>query len=523
MGNRQAVNPFLPGYEYIPDAEPHIVGDRVYIYGSHDKFNGLNFCLGDYICYSAPVDDLGNWRYEGIIFRKEQDPAAKPGRVLNGMAAPDMVQGPDGRFYLYYFIGGTGMISVAVCDEPGGSYEFYGYVHYADEVPIGKKGEPFMFDPGVFMDDNGRLYLYVGFGLKSNPIILGGHKPTLEGPLCYELDPADMLSVVHGPRHIGVPGELNSKGSGYEGHEFLEASSMRKFDGKYYYIYSSLQSHELCYAYSDHPDKDFKFGGVLVSNGDIGLDGREYGGKAEAAYMLRHAKNDTGNTHGSLIKIGDKYYVFYHRQTNRKQSSRQACAEEILFENGRFYQAEMTSCGLNGGPLSGKGVYPARICCNLYGKNGTRFLSMIKRPAVGVPYLTQTGPDYDPIEPEGKKSKDDIDAVKPPVQYVANVCDGTVVGYKHFDLKDSGAIAFRLRGQAQGILRVCAAEDGSHELGAVEIGVNSRKLRVFETFLSKDSIAEAYESIDGSLERGLPLFLRYEGKGSFDLVSFKLK
>ena len=46
MKTKQAVNPYLPSWEYVPDAEPHIVDGRVYIYGSHDLFNGLNFCLG---------------------------------------------------------------------------------------------------------------------------------------------------------------------------------------------------------------------------------------------------------------------------------------------------------------------------------------------------------------------------------------------------------------------------------------------------------------------------------------------
>src|SRR5690625_5724753 len=62
---KQGVNPYLPSWEYIPDAEPHVFGDRVYIYGSHDRFNGHVYCLNDYVCWSAPVDDLGDWRYEG--------------------------------------------------------------------------------------------------------------------------------------------------------------------------------------------------------------------------------------------------------------------------------------------------------------------------------------------------------------------------------------------------------------------------------------------------------------------------
>ena len=64
---------------------------------------GDEFCLLDYVCWSAPVDDLGNWRYEGVIYRKEQEPLQKdasipgiPDRVAAGLPhllfAPDVVQ-----------------------------------------------------------------------------------------------------------------------------------------------------------------------------------------------------------------------------------------------------------------------------------------------------------------------------------------------------------------------------------------------------------------------------------------------
>ena len=114
MKTKQAVNPYLPSWEYVPDAEPHIVDGRVYIYGSHDLFNGLNFCLGDYVCWSAPVDDLSDWHFEGEIYNRKQHPYREERMLL---FAPDVVKGADGRFYLYYFMGGTKMISVAVCDK----------------------------------------------------------------------------------------------------------------------------------------------------------------------------------------------------------------------------------------------------------------------------------------------------------------------------------------------------------------------------------------------------------------------
>ena len=56
MKTKQAFNPYLPSYEYVPDAEPHIVDGRIYIYGSHDLFNGLNFCLGDSRGTANPSD-----------------------------------------------------------------------------------------------------------------------------------------------------------------------------------------------------------------------------------------------------------------------------------------------------------------------------------------------------------------------------------------------------------------------------------------------------------------------------------
>jgi hypothetical protein len=126
------LNPYLPSWEFVPDGEPHVFDGRVYLYGSHDSRNGVSFCEGDYVVWSAPVDDPGNWRCEGVSYRKDQDP-------LNGapyegelpvidmpsgtpenphlLYAPDVAKGPDGRYYLYYSLDFTNVISVAVSDE----------------------------------------------------------------------------------------------------------------------------------------------------------------------------------------------------------------------------------------------------------------------------------------------------------------------------------------------------------------------------------------------------------------------
>ena len=90
---KQAYNPFLPPDVYIPDGEPHVFGNRVYLYGSHDQEGGQHYCMLDYECWSAPVDDLSDWRCEGTIYRAEQCPHYSEGR--QDLYAPDVVQGPD--------------------------------------------------------------------------------------------------------------------------------------------------------------------------------------------------------------------------------------------------------------------------------------------------------------------------------------------------------------------------------------------------------------------------------------------
>ena len=87
---KQVFNPYLPSYEYIPDGEPHIFENRLYIYGSHDRFGGEDYCVNDYVCWSAPVEDLSDWRFEGVIYRKAQHPYLVGRNIL---FAPDVARG----------------------------------------------------------------------------------------------------------------------------------------------------------------------------------------------------------------------------------------------------------------------------------------------------------------------------------------------------------------------------------------------------------------------------------------------
>ncbi len=228
---KQAFNPYLPGYEYIPDGELYVFDGRMYIYGSHDQFNGRNFCLNDYVCWSAPVEDPGNWSYEGVIYKRQQDPMNAEGKQY--LYAPDVQKGPDGHVW------GT------------------------------RVGENNNFDPGVLVDDDGNVYLYSGFAPARGVMrtMMKMRRRNFDGSFCVCLE-LDMLTIKSEPVLV-VPGPLLSEGTGYEEHAFFEASSIRKVDGRYYFIYSSGLSHGLCYAVSNRPDGGFVYGGTLISNGDL--------------------------------------------------------------------------------------------------------------------------------------------------------------------------------------------------------------------------------------------------------------
>ncbi|MBO5110783.1 MAG: family 43 glycosylhydrolase [Clostridia bacterium] len=368
---KQVFNPYLPLHECIPDGEPHVFGDRVYIYGSHETEGGDCFCNLDYVTYSAPVTDLESWRYEGVIYEAKNDPLYPKFRY---MFAPDVVRGNDGRYYLYYSLSNhypdcSYVMSVAVSDSPAGPFAFHGYVQNPDGTPLTDYA---IFDPGLINDDGViRLYYGMRFDFEENPNLteeeviaaeMRTFRKTREevlntpggvmGAVTVELED-DMLTVKHKPYHI-LPRKV--VGTPFEAHPFFEGSSMRKIGDKYYFIYSTIKNHELAYATSDYPDRDFAFGGVIVSNGDIG-----YKGRRPEDRLAR-----TGNTHGSIELINGKWYVFYHRQTHKNEFSRQACAEPVeILSDGSIPQVEMTSCGLNGGPLVTEGVYPAVLCCNL--------------------------------------------------------------------------------------------------------------------------------------------------------------
>ncbi len=481
----QVFNPYLPSWEYIPDGEPHVFGDRVYVYGSHDRFNAPIFCVNDYVCWSAPVNDLSAWTCSGTIFKKNQDPMNRLG--LRILFAPDVAQGPDGRYYLYYAFDFLGVIGVAVCDTPDGQYAFYGHVHFPDGKIWGRrKGDEFPFDPAILVDDDGRVWLYSGFETPVPAVMsrFRGHRNS--GGVVLELE-RDMVTVKAGPKLL-FPLKTNQETPApedFRGHEFFEASSIRKIDRKYVFVYSSTHNHELCWAYSNRPDGDFRFGGTLVDLGDLHLNGNT---------DERHAANYLGNTHGGMACLQGEWYIFYHRQTNRHSYSRQACAERLeRTPEGGFLQAEVTSCGLNGGPLNGLGRYEARIACNLWSAEGTARYDR-KFDKEKHPYFTQTGKD--------RETNGD--------QYIANMRSGALAGFKYFDLSAPARIRLEVSGHAKGSMEVALDPAFKQIIATVPIACDQTQ-----------AIAKA----DGELQPvsgKQALFFRYVGEGALSFHAFEL-
>ena len=490
---KQVYNPYLPLNVYIPDGEPHVFGDRVYVYGSHDQEGGHDFCVLDYEVWSAPVSDLTDWSCPGVAYRARQDPDWNEKRGY-AMYAPDCVQGNDGRYYLYYALAGgglfTGNIHAAVSDRPDGPFEYHGCVRNADGTPL----TTFItFDPAVINDD-GVIRLYYGWSLAVPPerIPAGGISMEILKPVMMQLFEKssdeidntpegiigantvelmdDMLTVKRRPVRI-APGQFDACGTSFEGHAFFEGSSIRRIGGRYYFIYSSEHQHELCYATSRYPDRDFTFGGVIVSNGDIGVDGR----KPEERLMM------TGNNHGSIAEINGQWYIFYHRQTHLNTYNRQGCAERIrILPDGSIPQVEMTSCGMNDGPLEAEGTYPASICCCL--TNGHMPHTDQQDCWEPIPYITNEGE----------------------MHFIAGIKDRVTVGYKFFSFDGNTTLAITLRGKGTGELHVYLDDA---EQGKISTAADEDWHIVSVNFDARGTYA---------------LYLKYQGEGSLDIreISF---
>ncbi len=479
MRSKQVTNPILPSYEYMAGAKVRVFDERVYIYGAHDKFNSKKGGTLDFVCWSAPVTDLHALEFHGVIYKKKQDKKLGFFKSNKILSAPDVIQGLDGKFYLYYTVDYASRVAVAVCDTPAGEYQFLDYVHHEDGTLLGKKNEPLLYDPSVFLDSDGRVYLYAGFAPLRRPRGTGGKRLCEDGCMAIPLN-ADMVTA-SGDIHYICATKKNSMGTGFEGHEFYRSPSMRKFNGRYYFTYTSTLGYEICCAVSGKPTEGFHFAGTLLALGDMGLDEN----KKPNSYI--------GETQGCLVKLKYKYFIFYHRHTNRCQTNRQICAEELKYIGGQFTQAEVTSCGLNGKPLRGIGTYKAKIACNLFSRWGARTYPKNGKMIKGVhPYFTQSGKDRNHT----------------PSQHIAHFNHGSTVGFKYFEFDGANQIIVTIKGNPHGKLIVSETPNG-------------RAIAKIRLTPSPD-LTDFYSPL--FIEKGKrALYFTYEGMGSFIFKGFKLQ
>jgi len=320
-------NPYLPLWEHLPDGEPRVFEDpdnlgkyRAYIIGSHDtRFDG--YCGPDISAWSAPVENLNNWRDEGSIFTYKID------GQWDTMYAPDLVEvrrkcGTK-EYYLYPHSRGQGREAM-VCkgSSPVGPFT---PINLTEDGRNTTPGSILGFDPAIFIEyitdpadpdyDIGfRAYGYWGFQ-KS-------HAAELDQNTMYSVRPgtevihhfipaSSSYGVIRDPEGTTYPNVF--PGEDFARFNFFEAASIRKIGNKYVWVYSgysgpdyglSSTNSALRYAYGDTLLGPWKSGGVLVDSRSIDLN---ESGVALQTYYAGH------NTHGSIEFINDQWYAFYHR------------------------------------------------------------------------------------------------------------------------------------------------------------------------------------------------------------------
>ena len=394
-----AQNPYLPLWEHLPDGEPRVFEDpdnpgklRAYIIGSHDV-TYTAYCGPDIRMWSAPVEDLTQWRDEGPIFSW----------FVNGqwdtMFAPDLVETIDkatGKKTYWLYPHSRGWQRVAtVCkgDRPNGPFV---PVNLTEDGTKCVDGSLIDFDPSVFIEPvtnkkdpdfqkGFRAYVFYGF----------------QHSTACELDQNTMFSKREGTELIDpfIPASsadgrlLDKEGSEYkalyEGQNpldfnFFEASSIRQVGNKYVMVFSGYSGKEyglgntnsaLRYAFGDSPLGPWRSGGVLV-------DSRGVVANEDGSHLM--TTNAGHNTHGSLQQINGQWYVFYHRPPRGFGYARQAMVAPVKItaydpyapnnewtakasDGNEYTGAEVTSEGFQIFGLPPYQYYSAGIACWMSG------------------------------------------------------------------------------------------------------------------------------------------------------------
>lgn len=339
-------NPYLPLWEHLPDGEPRVFEDpdnpgkfRVYIIGSHDvRFD--SYCGADIRMWSAPVDDLTDWRDEGPIFTYHIQ------NQWDVMYAPDLVEikKKDGtkEYYLYPHSRGQNREAM-VCkgSRPDGPFT---PVNLNEDGTRTVPGSFLGFDPSIFVENitdpndpdyeiGFRAYGFWGFQRSS--------AAQLDQNTMYSVRPGTEIIPYFIPASSRYGAVKDPEGTTYPAlykeqkpteFNFFEASSIRQVGNKYVMIFSGYSGPDyglgssnstLRYAYGDSPLGPWRSGGVLVDSRGVVLN--QDGSKLQTT-------NAGHNTHGSLQEINGQWYVFYHRPPRGFGFARQAMVAPVAIQ-----------------------------------------------------------------------------------------------------------------------------------------------------------------------------------------------
>lgn len=267
--DRNAISQPIVSHIYTADPSAHVFNGRLHIYPSHDieagiPFNDLgdHFGMEDYHVLSMD-DPWGQAVDHGPALHIKDVPWAE-----RQMWAPDAAH-KDGKFYLFFPAKRANdlfQIGVAIGDSPTGPF-------VAEPEAIAGS---YSIDPAVFEDDDGAYYMYFG-GIwggqlqqyRNHQYSIHHQEPTDEepalGPIVARLSD-DLKQFAEPPKEIQI---LDENGrpllAGDHDRRFFEASWMHKYEGRYYFSYSTGNTHFICYAIGDNPYGPFTYGGRILN------------------------------------------------------------------------------------------------------------------------------------------------------------------------------------------------------------------------------------------------------------------
>jgi beta-xylosidase len=285
---------YLVPNDYMADPSVHVFNGRVYIYPSHDWESGKveidgdggHFDMKDYHVFSMDDIENGQAADHGVVLQVKDIPWA--GRQLWDCD----VACKNGKYYMYFPLKDKNdifRVGVAVADKPEGPF-----IPQPDPI----RGS-YSIDQCVF-EENGNYYMYFG-GIWGGQLQRYKDNKALESGATYPADnepaipsrvvklSADMLQFAEDPKPV-VINDKNGKPltCGDNKRRFFEASWMHKYNGKYYYSYSTGDTHLLCYATGDNVYGPFTWQGVILTP-VVGW-----------------------TTHHSIVEYKGKWYLFHH-------------------------------------------------------------------------------------------------------------------------------------------------------------------------------------------------------------------